>query len=56
MDCQDSIRDKMGAKASDADMTKHRLELEQCVIKCGDTHVALVPAMMKRLEETLKQK
>jgi len=55
MDCQDSVRDKMGAKTSDSDMAKHRHDLEQCVIKCGDTHVALVPAMMKRIEETLKK-
>ena len=56
MDCQDSVRDKMGAKTTDNDMIKHRQELEQCVVKCGDSHIALIPAMMKRIEETLKQK
>ena len=55
MDCQDSVRDHMNSKSSESDMAKHRKDLEQCVIKCGDSHVALVPAMMKRIEEVLKQ-
>jgi hypothetical protein len=56
MDCQDSVRDKVSTKTTESDMAKHRQDLEQCVVKCGDTHIALVPAMMKRMEETLKQK
>ena len=56
MDCQDSVRDKVNAKTTDSEMAKHRQDLEHCVIKCGDSHIALVPAMMKRIEESLKQK
>lgn len=55
MDCQDNVRDKMSAKTSDAEVSKYRTEMEQCVVKCGDSHIALIPAMMKRIKEVLKQ-
>ena len=55
MDCQDRIRDKVGPNTSDVDVSKYRAEMEGCVVKCGDSHIALVPAMMKRIKDVLKQ-
>ena len=56
MDCQDRVRDKIPANASQDEVVKHKGELEQCVIKCADSHIALVPALMKRMKEVLNSK
>jgi len=53
MDCQDKVRDKVGPKTTEVEVSKYRTEMESCVVKCGDTHIALVPAMMKRIKEVL---
>lgn len=55
MDCQDQIRDKVPSDASQDAVSKYRGELENCVIKCADTHVALIPALMQRMKEVLKK-
>jgi len=54
MDCQDIVRDKMSKNASESEMAKHRRDIEQCVVKCGDSHIALLPVMMKRIKETIQ--
>ena len=54
MDCQDRIRDRLPPNATEADISVHRADLERCAIKCADDHVALVPNMMKRMKEMLK--
>jgi len=54
MDCQDAVRDKMNKNASESEMAKHRHDIEQCVVKCGDAHIALLPVMMKRIKETIQ--
>jgi len=56
MDCQDVVRDRISKNASESEMAKHRSDVEQCIVKCGDTHIALLPLMMKRMKETLQQK
>ena len=55
MDCQDVVRDKMSKNSSESEMAKHRRDIEQCVVKCGDTHIALLPVMMKRIKETIQR-
>ena len=55
MDCQDTIRDKVGPNTSEADVSKYRGQLETCVLQCADKHIGLVPAMMKRVKEVLAQ-
>lgn len=55
MDCQDKVRDKVGPKTAEPDVARYRGELESCVVKCGDSHIALVPNMMKRIKEVLQQ-
>jgi len=55
MDCQDRVRDKVGPKTSELEVSKYRTEMETCVVKCADSHIELVPAMMKRVKEVLKQ-
>ncbi|ESO02112.1 hypothetical protein HELRODRAFT_161348 [Helobdella robusta] len=54
LDCQDSVKDKVNSTSSASDYAKHRTELEQCVLKCGDKHIKLIPAIMKRAEQVLK--
>lgn len=55
MDCQDQIKDKMSPNASEADRARYRGNYEKCVVKCGDSHVALVPNMLSRMKEVLQQ-
>ena len=45
MDCQDKLRDR--------GLTPNDSEFLTCLTKCTDDHVALVPAMGKRLEGSL---
>jgi len=56
MDCQDVVRDKISQNASETEMSKHRSDIEQCIVKCGDAHIALLPLMMKRIKETVQHK
>ncbi len=55
MDCQDSVRDKVGPNTSETEVQKYKGQLETCVLQCADKHIALVPAMMKRVKEVLDQ-
>ena len=55
MDCQDKVRDKITINTPETDISKYRREMESCVISCGDKHIALVPAMLKRAKEVLKE-
>ena len=55
MDCQDKVKDKLGPNVVESDVPRHRAEFEGCVVKCGDSHIALVPQMMKRMKEMLKK-
>lgn len=55
MDCQDQVRDKIGPNTTEDDVSKHRGAMEKCVVKCADTHIALIPTLMKRVKEVLKQ-
>ncbi|KAH9513203.1 hypothetical protein Btru_034366 [Bulinus truncatus] len=54
MSCQDKLRDELPAKPSDKDVERGRFTLEKCVIQCADKHVELVPALTKKMLETLK--
>jgi len=56
MDCQDAVRDRVGKNASETEMAKHRSDAEKCIVKCGDSHIALLPVMMKRIKETIQHK
>ncbi|XP_069140215.1 protein FAM136A-like [Argopecten irradians] len=51
MDCQDKARDQMTSKKGDAD--KIRGEMEQCMIKCADSHVELAGTMFKRMAKSI---
>ncbi|ELT98265.1 hypothetical protein CAPTEDRAFT_220338 [Capitella teleta] len=55
MDCQDKTRDKMGPNTTEAQAASYRGDMEKCVMKCADTHVALVPSMMKKMKEVLQK-
>lgn len=54
MGCQDVVRDKISRNASESEMVKHSSDVEQCVVKCGDAHIALIPLMMRRIRETIQ--
>jgi hypothetical protein len=55
MDCSDKARDKMGPNTTETQAAGFRGDMEKCVVKCADTHVALVPGMMKKMQEVLEK-
>ncbi len=49
MDCADVVQDK-----GITDPQKSMAEMEKCVDKCADEHIAKLPSVKKRIEEVLK--
>uniref|UniRef100_A0A0K8TK07 Protein FAM136A n=1 Tax=Lygus hesperus TaxID=30085 RepID=A0A0K8TK07_LYGHE len=56
MDCNDTVRDRIGTSPTESEMVKHQNDFESCASKCVDKHVALLPTMMKRMKELLASK
>lgn len=57
MDCQDRARDALPASGqpSDAQLASAQKTMESCVGSCVDSHIKLLPALQKRVEEAVKQ-
>ena len=53
--CQDEVQDKVNASTTHAEVTSLQEELDHCVVRCCDSHVALVPKIMTRIQELLDQ-
>ncbi|XP_033109825.1 protein FAM136A-like [Anneissia japonica] len=53
--CQDDVKDRLSPGASSQQIDALRGEMESCLVKCGDKHIAILPAMMKRMKSTLSQ-
>ncbi|XP_071949010.1 protein FAM136A-like [Antedon mediterranea] len=53
--CQDDVKDRLSPGASQQQVDALRGEIEGCLVKCGDKHIAILPAMMKRMKATLAQ-
>ena len=52
--CQDDVKDKVSADASEAEMSKLRGVFEDCAIKCCDDNIAKIPNLQKRITDQLK--
>ena len=55
MSCQDQVKDRLPVNATEEDIIKFQPQMETCVIKCADEHIALIPSMMKRMKEVLRK-
>lgn len=55
LQCNDEAKDKMGAKPTDSQVRMYTKEFEACAVKCVDKHVALVPSMLKKMNEQLSK-
>ncbi|CAN8000071.1 unnamed protein product [Ixodes pacificus] len=55
MQCQDTVRDQVLPSTTDADAAKYKTQFDTCVVKCADTHIELVPQLLKRMKEMLKK-
>lgn len=49
MDCQDAARDRINDKTTESDVQLYKEDMERCVVKCVDTHIAQLPSLEKRL-------
>lgn len=56
MQCQDEIRDKISPTSTEAEVGNYKKDFEHCVMKCADTHIELIPSMLKRMKEFLTKK
>lgn len=54
LSCQDDIMDKVTPNTPEAEIEKYRTEFNSCLIKCSDTSVAKLPALSKKVTESLK--
>lgn len=56
-DCQDRAQDSLpaGSQPSEAQIARAQKDMEVCVNKCVDTHVALLPNLSARIEQAVKQ-
>ena len=52
-DCEDKARDKFKEGMSPSEQAALKKGLEECGIKCADSHVKLLPDMAKRIKENL---
>lgn len=53
MACQDEVKDKMGANPKESDIDRYRGQFEDCVVKCAESNMKLIPGMLKRMKETI---
>lgn len=55
MDCQDKARDE-ASKSSSSSGSRYKYDIENCMIKCADSHIDLVPNIKKRVKEFVDQR
>lgn len=55
MDCQDKVRDKVKPDSTDSEVSKYKGEMEKCVLKCVDSHIDMLPNLLKRMKEVLSK-
>jgi hypothetical protein len=55
LNCQDSIKDKMTDRTSEAQMKAFTDQFQTCVVKCVDTHIDLMPNMLKKMVDSIKK-
>lgn len=53
MQCNDEVNDKLGTNPTDAQMRMYTKEFEGCAVKCVDKHLALMPSMLKKMNDEL---
>merc|ERR1712168_357969 len=51
--CADSFRDKLPVNATQSDVAKNRHILDDCVSKCAEEHINVIPSLKSRLEGML---
>lgn len=56
MQCQDTIRDRITPSSTEEQLGVFKRDFEQCVVKCADTHIDLIPSMLNRIKAVLSQK
>ena len=55
LQCQDDIKDKIGANTNESQMSSFTSQFEKCVVKCADTHIDLIPNMLKKMKEAINK-
>ncbi|XP_020281652.1 protein FAM136A [Pseudomyrmex gracilis] len=56
MECNDSIKDKMGPYPVQSDVDKYTEEFERCATKCVDSYCDLLPSLEKTMKKVLSKK
>lgn len=53
MQCQDEIRDRITPSSNETQLESFKKDFEQCVVRCADTHIDLIPSMLNRMKSML---
>ena len=56
MECNDSIKDKMGPGTTQDEVNKLSIDFEKCATKCVDTYCDLLPSLEKTMKKVLDSK
>ena len=51
--CRDAVADKVGPNTSQTELQSLQTQVDNCTGKCVDDHIATLPAIKKRVDDTL---
>lgn len=53
--CQDKIKAQVGPNTKDSELPKFHSQLDTCILKCADDHIAQIPKLQSNLIASLKR-
>uniref|UniRef100_A0A914WN54 Uncharacterized protein n=2 Tax=Plectus sambesii TaxID=2011161 RepID=A0A914WN54_9BILA len=53
--CQDKVKTQVGPNTPESELPKYHAQLDSCILKCADDHVAQIPKLQSNLLATLKK-
>ncbi|XP_067632534.1 protein FAM136A-like [Eurosta solidaginis] len=55
MKCSEEARQRLPPNPGEVDMNKYQYQFENCTVACVDTHIGLIPTMMKTIKTVLER-
>jgi Eukaryotic protein of unknown function (DUF842) len=55
MQCQDQIKDKVTPDTKEGEFHQFQAQMDKCVAKCADDHIALLPSMLKKAQDMIQK-
>ncbi len=51
--CHDKVQAQVRPQTNPAQMRRFQAQLEQCIVFCADAHMVMVPALGKKLRQSV---